>query len=224
MARCCSTRRSAASDSTRLRTRRARRAGARSRRDPAHRPTGRWSGPDTSRSAAASGTSDRLRTAAPSTAPCACAAADSLHHALREREPGEQRHERSTDQQIAFHECLRSALRRTSARACRDAARPCTRCPARPRRCCRRRGTVPGYRPPLPNAPTGASVSRCRMWTFLSWPLATNTNRCCGSFENAMSHADPYDDTTPNWPVTTAPSVFFETTASRTNLPSFRKT
>ena len=25
--------------------------------------------------------------------------------------------------------------------------------------------------------------------------------RCCASFENATSHADPFDETTPNWPV-----------------------
>ena len=45
-----------------------RRADARSRRDPARRPRRRSSGPDTSRSAAAWGTSDRLRTAAPDAA------------------------------------------------------------------------------------------------------------------------------------------------------------
>ena len=72
----CSIRRSAASGWPRLRPRRARRAGGRSRRDPGRRPTGQSSGPDTSRSAAAWGRSDRLRTAAPSRRPCACAAAD----------------------------------------------------------------------------------------------------------------------------------------------------
>ena len=71
---------------------------------------------------------------------------------------------------------------------------------------------------------TGASVSRCSTCTFLLWPSATNSSRCCASDENATSHAEPYDDTTPNCPETVAPSVFFETTPSFTNLPSFWNT
>ena len=58
----------------------------------------------------------------------------------------------------------------------------------------------PAWRPPSPMVPTLASVSRCRTSTRLSWPLATKRKRCCASLEKATSHAEPNEDTAPNWP------------------------
>ena len=93
-------------------------------------------------------------------------------------------------------------------------ARPCRRCPARRRRRCPRRGTVPDSGRRCRRCRLGASVSRCRTWTFLSWPSATNRKPLLRRRSRTRRpRPSPATMTTPNWPVTTAPSVFFETIA-----------
>src|SRR5712691_2892776 len=47
---------------------------------------------------------------------------------------------------------------------------------------------------------------------------------CPGSLENERSHADPHDETTPNWPATVTPIVFLLTIPSLTNLPLLSNT